>query len=105
MPKAIKSGCYGFLETNKVDLKSTYGKFIVLKRFGQHAIKPRLSDKMSSDEETIPDDDGLPYLGEYEGERNELDERHGFGRAKLPSGDTYEGNYENGKRHGHGVYR
>lgn len=27
MPKAIKSGCEGFLETNKVDLKSTYGKF------------------------------------------------------------------------------
>lgn len=59
----------------------------------------------ASDEETIPDDDGLPYLGEYEGERNEMDERHGFGRAKLPSGDTYEGYYENGKRHGKGVYR
>lgn len=60
---------------------------------------------MSSDEETIPDDDGLPYLGEYDGERNELDERHGFGRAKLPNGDTYEGYYENGKRHGKGTYR
>lgn len=60
---------------------------------------------MSSDEETLPDDDGLPYLGEYDGERNELDERHGFGRAKLPNGDTYEGYYENGKRHGQGVYR
>jgi len=59
----------------------------------------------ASDEETIPDEDGLPYLGEYEGERNEMDQRHGFGRAKLPSGDTYEGYYENGKRHGKGVYR
>ena len=51
------------------------------------------------------EDDGLPYLGEYEGERNERDERHGYGRAKLPNGDTYEGYYEHGKRHGKGVYR
>lgn len=59
----------------------------------------------ASDEDSIVDDDGLLYLGEYEGERNEMDERHGFGRAKLPSGDTYEGYYENGKRHGKWVYR
>lgn len=46
-----------------------------------------------------------PYLGEYEGPRNEKDERHGHGKATLPNGDTYEGMYENGKRHGQGVYR
>ncbi|XP_070201300.1 radial spoke head 1 homolog isoform X2 [Littorina saxatilis] len=46
-----------------------------------------------------------PYLGEYEGGRNEREERHGEGKATLPNGDTYEGLYENGKRHGQGVYR
>ena len=44
-------------------------------------------------------------IQEYEGERNERDERHGHGKATLPNGDTYEGTYENGKRNGHGVYR
>lgn len=39
-------------------------------------------------------------LKEYEGERNEADERHGFGRAVLANGDIYQGYYENGKRHG-----
>lgn len=37
---------------------------------------------------------------EYEGDRNEADERHGVGRAVLGDGDIYQGNYENGKRHG-----
>ncbi|XP_041127784.1 radial spoke head 1 homolog [Polyodon spathula] len=46
-----------------------------------------------------------PYLGEYEGERNEAGERHGHGKAVLPNGDTYEGQYENGKRNGQGTYR
>ena len=32
----------------------------------------------------------------YEGERNESNERHGFGKATLPVGDTYEGYYQNG---------
>jgi len=41
---------------------------------------------------------------EYEGERNERDERHGMGKAILPNGDKYEGQYENGKRHGNGTY-
>ena len=41
---------------------------------------------------------------EYEGERNEREERHGFGKAILPNGDKYEGQYENGKRHGNGTY-
>uniref|UniRef100_A0A481A1T2 Radial spoke head 1 homolog n=1 Tax=Sus scrofa TaxID=9823 RepID=A0A481A1T2_PIG len=44
-------------------------------------------------------------LGEYEGERNELGERHGHGKARLPNGDTYEGKYEHGKRHGQGTYK
>lgn len=41
----------------------------------------------------------------YEGDRNENKERHGFGKAKLPNGDTYEGQYQNGKRYGTGTYR
>lgn len=40
------------------------------------------------------------FRQEYEGERNELGERHGHGKARLPNGDTYEGKYEHGKRHG-----
>ena len=44
------------------------------------------------------------FLGTYEGDRNEEEERHGFGRALLPNGDQYEGEYEKGKRHGSGIY-
>ncbi|NXP38390.1 RSPH1 protein, partial [Leiothrix lutea] len=31
---------------------------------------------------------------EYEGDRNSEGQRHGFGKALLPNGDTYEGEYE-----------
>uniref|UniRef100_A0A8D2ZM73 Radial spoke head 1-like n=1 Tax=Scophthalmus maximus TaxID=52904 RepID=A0A8D2ZM73_SCOMX len=44
-------------------------------------------------------------LGEYEGDRNEAGERHGVGKAVLPNGDNYQGQYECGKRHGQGTYR
>lgn len=37
---------------------------------------------MSSDEESI-DDEGMPNLGEYEGDRNEAEERHGKGGSIL----------------------
>lgn len=37
---------------------------------------------------------------EYDGERNDLGERHGEGKAVLPNGDVYEGTYFHGKRHG-----
>ena len=40
----------------------------------------------------------------YEGERNERGERHGNGKAVLPNGDVYEGQYKNGMRHGKGQY-
>ncbi|XP_058947615.2 radial spoke head 1 homolog [Pocillopora verrucosa] len=59
---------------------------------------------MSSDEESV-EDEGVPYLGEYEGDRNEEEERHGKGKAKLPNGDVYEGEYSHGKRHGQGTYK
>lgn len=39
-------------------------------------------------------------IKEYDGERNDLGERHGKGKAVLPNGDIYEGNYANGQRHG-----
>jgi hypothetical protein len=40
------------------------------------------------------------FTQEYDGDRNEAGERHGHGKARLPNGDTYEGSYEFGKRHG-----
>ena len=48
--------------------------------------------------------DAAKYLGTYEGERNENEERHGHGKALLPNGDEYEGGYQNGKRSGSGIY-
>ncbi|XP_037232521.1 radial spoke head 1 homolog isoform X2 [Falco rusticolus] len=44
-------------------------------------------------------------LGEYDGERNSEGERHGHGKARLPNGDTYDGEYEHGLRSGQGTYR
>ncbi|XP_050460190.1 radial spoke head 1 homolog [Cataglyphis hispanica] len=43
-------------------------------------------------------------LGVYEGERNENGERHGNGKALLPNGDMYVGQYRDGLRDGKGVY-
>ncbi|XP_072470669.1 radial spoke head 1 homolog isoform X2 [Notamacropus eugenii] len=62
---------------------------------------------MSSDDvsEEYEEEEKLPYLGEYEGDRNEEGERHGYGKAILPNGDKYEGQYEHGKRHGKGTYK
>ncbi|XP_031315997.1 radial spoke head 1 homolog isoform X1 [Camelus dromedarius] len=51
------------------------------------------------------EEEGENDLGEYEGDRNEMGERHGHGKARLPNGDVYEGNYEHGKRHGQGTYK
>jgi len=58
-----------------------------------------------SDEESNGLADEEVDLGFYEGERNDDSERHGFGKAYFPNGDTYEGNYERGRRHGKGLYR
>ena len=58
---------------------------------------------MSSNGSEFEDEAG-PYLGEYEGDRNEEGERHGQGKAILPNGDKYEGSYEHGLRHGKGTY-
>jgi len=55
------------------------------------------SDAEENEEEKI-------NLGEYVGEKNENEERHGFGKTVLPNGDKYEGNYAFGKRHGEGTY-
>ncbi|XP_026482755.1 radial spoke head 1 homolog [Ctenocephalides felis] len=49
------------------------------------------------------DADKYPY-GDYDGERNVLGDRHGFGWALLPNGDQYEGQYRKGLRHGEGQY-
>ncbi|EDO39343.1 predicted protein [Nematostella vectensis] len=53
-----------------------------------------------SDEELLQNAD----IGEYEGDRNELGERHGQGKALHGNGDLYTGSYWNGKRHGKGTY-
>ncbi|XP_010167541.2 radial spoke head 1 homolog, partial [Antrostomus carolinensis] len=42
---------------------------------------------------------------EYDGERNAEGERHGRGKAQLPNGDRYDGEYERGLRSGQGTYR
>ena len=55
-----------------------------------------------SDEEFSDLETPTPYF--YEGERNDQGERHGKGRARLPNGDSYEGEYQNGYRHGFGKY-
>ncbi|EDV25659.1 Radial spoke head 1-like protein [Trichoplax sp. H2] len=60
---------------------------------------------MSDISEEYEEEDQGPNLGEYDGERNDDGERHGFGKAILPNGDTYEGYYEHGKRFGQGTYR
>ncbi|XP_074156408.1 radial spoke head 1 homolog isoform X1 [Sminthopsis crassicaudata] len=57
------------------------------------------------DSEELEEEENLFRLGEYEGERNEAGERHGYGKAILPNGDRYEGQYEHGKRHGKGIYK
>ncbi|KAG9271390.1 hypothetical protein AMEX_G14311 [Astyanax mexicanus] len=49
-------------------------------------------------------EDEQKSAGEYSGERNEAGERHGSGKAVLPNGDIYEGQYEHGKRSGKGTY-
>ena len=56
-----------------------------------------------SDDYDEGEDEGL-QLGTYDGDRNEKGERHGYGKATLPNGDTYEGDYQNGKRHGNGTW-
>ncbi|XP_062371191.1 radial spoke head 1 homolog [Cinclus cinclus] len=59
-----------------------------------------MSDLGSEDAEEAGGD-----IGEYEGDRNSEGQRHGFGKARLPNGDTYEGEYECGLRNGRGTYR
>ncbi|XP_071440432.1 radial spoke head 1 homolog [Hetaerina americana] len=53
------------------------------------------------DEEFGEEDD---KIGEYEGRRNEINERHGLGRAILPNKDLYQGYYRYGRRDGNGLY-
>ncbi|CAI8017685.1 Radial spoke head 1 homolog [Geodia barretti] len=54
-----------------------------------------MSDLGSEDME-----DQGPNLGSYEGGRNEAGERHGQGKALLPNGDRYDGDYICGQRYG-----
>jgi len=55
---------------------------------------------MAEEEETGP-----KYL--YEGDKKDGDAtlQHGKGKAVYPNGDEYEGEYQEGKRHGTGVYK
>jgi len=56
---------------------------------------------MGDDEENS----GPKYV--YEGDKKDGDAtlQHGKGKAIYKNGDEYEGDYEEGKRHGHGVYK
>mmetsp|Transcript_36456 Transcript_36456/g.66341 ORF Transcript_36456/g.66341 Transcript_36456/m.66341 type:complete len:284 (+) Transcript_36456:526-1377(+) len=40
----------------------------------------------------------------YEGDRNDRGDPHGIGRKVYPTGNSYEGQYEDGKRSGQGKY-
>lgn len=40
--------------------------------------------------------------GEYEGNKNELGERHGKGKCVWVDGTVYEGEWLNNKKHGYG---
>lgn len=57
-----------------------------------------------SDEEYVTEDDFMRRAGNYEGERNEQNERHGNGKATYGNGDVYTGEFKNGVRHGDGKY-
>ncbi|KOC65820.1 Radial spoke head 1 like protein, partial [Habropoda laboriosa] len=50
------------------------------------------------------EEDEVNPLGLYEGERNAQGDRHGYGKALLPNGDMYVGQYCKGLRHGRGLY-
>ena len=41
---------------------------------------------------------------EYTGERNSKHQRHGKGTETFTDGDTYTGEWKDGKRHGQGTY-
>nr|XP_012233953.1 PREDICTED: radial spoke head 1 homolog isoform X1 [Linepithema humile] len=61
----------------------------------------------TSSADQYPDERGeqeTDPFGVYEGERNENGERHGSGKALLPNGDMYVGEYRNGLRDGKGTY-
>ncbi|KAJ3209520.1 hypothetical protein HDU67_006148 [Dinochytrium kinnereticum] len=58
---------------------------------------------MSDEEEDFKEE--LPTLGVYEGERNEVGQRHGKGKNTFPNGDVFEGMYAFGERNGNGVYK
>ena len=58
-----------------------------------------------SDEEYVTENDYLKRAGHYEGERNELEERHGNGKATYGNGDEYKGEFKHGMRHGEGKYK
>lgn len=48
--------------------------------------------------------EGDDTIGEYDGERNEVKQRHGKGRALLPNSDYFSGSYKEGLREGKGHY-
>ncbi|XP_037087699.1 radial spoke head 1 homolog [Pollicipes pollicipes] len=55
--------------------------------------------------DTSEEEEEQNTIGEYNGDRNEAKQRHGYGVAHLPNGDIYRGYYNEGKRHGRGHYR
>lgn len=63
-----------------------------------------MADYYSDEEEYVTDGDVLKQCLKYEGDRNELGERHGIGKATYENDEKYEGEYREGKRNGKGKY-
>merc|ERR1712071_455244 len=82
--------CLLLLESNLKNL---------LKTFKKRSKTNKMSDDESMRGSTAEDD-----VGHYEGDRNDDGERHGDGKATFRNGDTFEGSYEHGLRHGRGAY-
>ena len=64
-----------------------------------------MGDYYSDEEEYVTSGDVLKECLKYEGDRNELGERHGFGKATYDNGEYYEGEYKEGMRNGQGKYK
>merc|ERR1711973_582936 len=67
--------------------------------------KSKINQKMSSVADSEQENSVEATVGSYEGERNEIGQRHGQGKAILSNGDSYEGAYVDGMRNGFGTYR
>jgi radial spoke head protein 1 len=50
------------------------------------------------------DDSDTVIISPYDGEKNCLGQKHGYGEFLFPNGDLYRGCWKFNKMHGYGVY-